>query len=727
MARSFVFNQWATVDPLDLWRFAAGSFTGQSGSDLFGYAPSNGTLWVGVNTGAGLAFEQWTTVDPADGWEFTVGDFTGNGRADVMGYHPSNGIVWVAENSGASFDFTQWATLDPVDGWQFATGFFTGHGKSDLVAYHPSDGSLWVGENLGAGFDFQHWGNIGPVAGWQFIADDFTGNGRTDVMGYHPSNGSVWVGENLGTSFNLSQWATVDPVDEWQFAAGRFTGRAKSDLFGYHPSNGSLWVGENTGASFSFREWGHVDPVDGWRFVADVFNADLWPDVVGYWSGDGSVWVGESTLRPIEGYCWPLSAAPGETIQFMVSGEGPSQAVIQRCTSTSSVVDRVDVMTVDFDAIAQPVPATAVRSGCGWSETFSLTIPGWWTSGLYAASCRDQDGASCDVTFVVKPAPADRSKVAVLANVNTWLAYNGWGGESKYSGRAVTSFLRPMPGASPTGDAHLTRGELWVLGWLASAGYQPDVYSDIDFHNDGCDASQYKCLVLSTHPEYWSRQMYDNLAAYLDAGGSVLYLGGNGIYENGEYEPGQTEMSFRQGLEGGPRVTSLFRVLSPDRPERSLLGVATERCGVQGSAYSIQAADHLLFAGVTVTDRFTGVQRPVMNGDLFGESGLNLGYGNGKASAWEVDTCEGVGANSVPIFCATEDSPIQASVVPNGVVVLATGETDLDGPGAQMVFYEHSGGGIVFSAGSLTFGGCLVVDPTIQQLMRNVLTSADVI
>jgi hypothetical protein len=44
-----------------------------------------------------------------------------------------------------------------------------------------------------------------------------------------------------------------------------------------------------------------------------------------------------------------------------------------------------------------------------------------------------------------------------------------------------------------------------------------------------------------------------------------------------------------------------------------------------------------------------------------------------------------------------------------------------------MVFYEHSGGGIVFSVGSLTFGGSLVVDSTIQQLMRNVLTRVGVV
>jgi hypothetical protein len=80
----------------------------------------------------------------------------------------------------------------------------------------------------------------------------------------------------------------------------------------------------------------------------------------------------------------------------------------------------------------------------------------------------------------------------------------------------------------------------------------------------------------------------------------------------------------------------------------------------------------------------------------------------------------------VPVDCATEDSAIRASSLPDGLVVLATAEPGAGGLGAEMVFYEHSGGGIVFSVGSLSFGGSLVVDPTIQQLMRNVLTRAGV-
>jgi hypothetical protein len=154
--------------------------------------------------------------------------------------------------------------------------------------------------------------------------------------------------------------------------------------------------------------------------------------------------------------------------------------------------------------------------------------------------------------------------------------------------------------------------------------------------------------------------------------------------------------------------------------------VATERCGVEGSAYRIDAADHPLFADVRVTDPVSGVLRQVVNGDLVGASGLNLGFGNGKASAWEVDTRDGLGATTVPVDCATEDAVIPPSPLPDGLVVLASGEADDKGPGAEMVFYEHPGGGIVFSVGSLTFGGSLVVDPALQQLVRNVLTRAGV-
>ena len=132
-------------------------------------------------------------------------------------------------------------------------------------------------------------------------------------------------------------------------------------------------------------------------------------------------------------------------------------------------------------------------------------------------------------------------------------------------------------------------------------------------------------------------------------------------------------MDFRQGIEGGPRSTSLFRVLEPPVPEVSLLGVATERCGVVGTPYRINAANHPLFANVRVP-KAGGGRRQVVNGDIFGQAGLNIGFGNGMASAWEVDTSSGIGATGIPPDCATEIQAVAAAALPAGLEVLATAD-----------------------------------------------------
>jgi len=245
-----------------------------------------------------------------------------------------------------------------------------------------------------------------------------------------------------------------------------------------------------------------------------------------------------------------------------------------------------------FTAEHQVVSADPWRSGCGWDETFSLTVPPDWTSGIYSAACTDSTGGRCAITFVVKPADDRRSRIAVLANVNTWLAYNGWGGQSKYSGLARTSFLRPMPLAAPDGDPHLTRGELWILGWLKNQDHSPDVFTDIDFHNDGCDPAQYPLLIVGTHPEYWTPQMYDQLVSYLVAGGSLAYLGGNGVFEIGEYDSDQTQMVFRSGCRGRPprdRPLPDARqagTLAPGRRHRTLRGPGVS---VRGASFRSSA------------------------------------------------------------------------------------------------------------------------------------------
>jgi hypothetical protein len=45
-----------------------------------------------------------------------------------------------------------------------------------------------------------------------------------------------------------------------------------------------------------------------------------------------------------------------------------------------------------------------------------------------------------------------------------------------------------------------------------------------------------------------------------------------------------------------------------------------------------------------------------------------------------------------------------------------------DNGGAELVYYETPTGGAVFSAGSITYVPCLLVDETISRITANVLT-----
>ena len=78
---------------------------------------------------------------------------------------------------------------------------------------------------------------------------------------------------------------------------------------------------------------------------------------------------------------------------------------------------------------------------------------------------------------------------------------------------------------------HLLMADLYAWQWLVAEGVGPALIDDRELHLAGIEALQgVDVLVLSAHPEYWTTQMLDALQAYLDRGGSVIYLGGNGLY-----------------------------------------------------------------------------------------------------------------------------------------------------------------------------------------------------
>ena len=121
-------------------------------------------------------------------------------------------------------------------------------------------------------------------------------------------------------------------------------------------------------------------------------------------------------------------------------------------------------------------------------------------------------------------------------------------------------------------------------------------------------------------------------------------------------------------------------------PESSLLGIQYSATGYNTyGGYKVVNAYHWAFTN-------TGVA----NGDTIGKAS----YNKGGASGWLTDK-------------VSEYSP-------ENIEILAKG-TNPDFGGAELSIYKHSGGGYVFSAGSITFTGSLPVDNTISQVMKNIL------
>ncbi|MET0324594.1 MAG: N,N-dimethylformamidase beta subunit family domain-containing protein [Ilumatobacteraceae bacterium] len=457
-------------------------------------------------------------------------------------------------------------------------------------------------------------------------------------------------------------------------------------------------------------------------------------------------------LGVMQGYCWPISASSGGTIEFRMSTAATSYSV-RYVQFVNRAVEEVTsaVIAAGGELVAVEVVAPIERhgrrqdttrtseTGCGqWETDFVLTVPDDWPSGFYAADCVDSNGSRFSVVFVVRPASAAAGRLAVLANTTTWNAYNNWGGYSRYEAHAENrlvdlSFQRPNPETTPQpideapfnadiaakvatfaadrkiqvspmktdeSSRHLTRAEMWLVNWLTAAGYPVDLFTDLDLHRGIHRLDRAAALVVHTHPEYWSAAMFTNVRHHLEAAGRLLYLGGNGVYEKVELSDDLTTMRFLGFRGQRPRPWQFSAlvgkpVLKFPHSEAGLLGVRypDDLKKESRAPYRVVQPEHRFFAGTDLT-----------HGAEFGHEGWNIligasGLTSGAASGWEIDR-------------RATDSPPNTSV-------LAVG-TNADFA-AEMTYYEHPAGGFVFSAGSVTFGGSLVVDGTIQRLLANVL------
>src|SRR5262249_242438 len=77
---------------------------------------------------------------------------------------------------------------------------------------------------------------------------------------------------------------------------------------------------------------------------------------------------------------------------------------------------------------------------------------------------------------------------------------------------------------------HLAPAAWRLLGWLGRQGYDYDLYADHQLHTGLLALDAYRVLILNTHPEYWSEEMYRAVKRWVfERRGRLMYLGGNGL------------------------------------------------------------------------------------------------------------------------------------------------------------------------------------------------------
>lgn len=416
----------------------------------------------------------------------------------------------------------------------------------------------------------------------------------------------------------------------------------------------------------------------------------------------------------LEGFASEVSILPGQTLHLHVSSalRLKYRVVVYRIGWYDGTGGRrmpcmaCRVHRAAARAIPSPDPRTGMLS-LTWPVTDAVPVGQGWVSGYYVADLVVQSGHYMGwgswVPFVVRELPTRDAPVLVQASVNTWQAYNRWGGRSLYwnhtgVGDNHVSFNRPydMSGAPAFGGSQANLPTAWEFSlarFLERYGYDIAYTTDVDTDADPAELLRHKLDIVSGHDEYWTKAMRDGFDQARDSGVNLAFIGANIGYWQVRYEDSRrTIVEYRNAKldpERDPMLKTVqFRNLVPPRPECELVGVQWGEIG--DAAYTpvgaVSARPDPWFAGTGFT-----------------------------------------GSETLPDLVGYEYDSLDKACEHPGTTILFESKrpNHLD---ADAVRYRVSSGATVFAAGSIRFAVGLdplsgYDNPRLEMFMRNALNS----
>ena len=300
------------------------------------------------------------------------------------------------------------------------------------------------------------------------------------------------------------------------------------------------------------------------------------------------------TDTSIRGYANSTSVNAGSSILLYVATSQATYTMeVYRMGWYGGTGARLLQSVTGLKGINQPVPVPQATTGlieANWQSTYTLQTNGSWVSGSYLVKLIAANGTVGYIIFVLRNDGVAADLVYQLP-LNTYQAYNDWGGKSLYDynsdgGRAYkVSYDRPY---ADDGTGLFFAGDYGMIRWMESNGYNVTYATSIDTVTNPNLLSGRKVFVSNYHDEYWSKPMRDNLMNAFNQGKSLAFFSANNIYWQARFENSTSGVANRVmtcykdvTLDPVAKTTPALATINwrdapVSQPENALLGVMYE-------------------------------------------------------------------------------------------------------------------------------------------------------
>ena len=405
-------------------------------------------------------------------------------------------------------------------------------------------------------------------------------------------------------------------------------------------------------------------------------------------------------------------------------------------------IDKQIVLSyIEPNAIDQEFIKESFAEGCKWKQTSSFVIPSNLESGYYFIKVNY--GSFFYLPIIIKSLKPNPGSVLLLANSNTWNAYNAWAGPEgsmsaygwkpsltytenlKYKTKSTSTFVSNSlsfnrPDLRLHSEitnyirynmdtniylSHLMYSELYLVRYLRKLEIPYHIICDMDLHRatiinilNYCSS---KLVVIQVHPEYWTERMiYNYNLIYKSMKTNLMYLGGNAMYWKVVIDQKNRIMEFKKdgskhlldGTTGGMFIrlykSGYFLKKSNMLMIEHMLKIYYEHTysrvvGKFNNPYVVKNSSSPLFVGI----------EDISNGMEICWRTNNTNIIDTGASGWEVDKC------NYPV---------------NFKYIIASDTQNLSD-----IIYVDDMPIKILSIGSITFTGSILYDPSSDIIIKN--------